>query len=73
MVHVIPQSELGRARQRLKRKKAAGGTCLLDRNSSRMQEASEGDRCRWEELLVRCRSETGDGDGDGDEGTTRAR
>ena len=58
MVHVIPQSELGRARRRLKLKKAAGGICLQERNSSRMQEASEADRSRWQGLLAQCREAT---------------
>ena len=58
MVHVIPQAELGRARRRLKLKKAAGGACLQERNHSRMREASDADRSHWQDLLVHCRQAT---------------
>lgn len=55
MVHIIPQVELSRARQQLRKRKVAGKTCLLARNVQIMQEATSAQHKDWNELLADCR------------------
>lgn len=59
MAHIIPQGQLSHARQQLRARKAAGGTCLLARNKEVMRAASEARRQGWESLLAACHAEAG--------------